>query len=48
MDNEKVCTTCGAEFVMFGDYNLCGYCKTNTLIDKGTELKTKKWWEFWK
>tara|TARA_Y100001958_G_scaffold114833_1_gene81977 strand:- start:475 stop:612 length:138 start_codon:yes stop_codon:yes gene_type:complete len=32
MDDEKVCTTCGAEFVMFGDYNLCGY-DDNAFLD---------------
>jgi RNA polymerase subunit RPABC4/transcription elongation factor Spt4 len=42
---EKHCTKCGAEFmIMSEDFNICGYCKTPTLVTKGA----KKWWEFWK
>jgi len=41
---EKHCTNCGAEFMIMKDFDICGYCKTRTLVNKGT----KKWWEFWK
>ena len=41
---EKHCTKCGAEFMMSEHFNICGYCKTPTLVTKGA----KKWWEFWK
>ena len=41
---EKRCTKCGAEFVMMKDFNICGYCKTPTLV----KPTPNKWWEFWK
>ena len=56
---EKYCTNCNAEFMMMESFNLCGYCKTNTLVKKSTkdqvkttlnktEDSTKQWWQFWK
>jgi hypothetical protein len=41
---EKYCTKCGAEFMIMEGFDICGYCKTPTLI----KPSTKKWWEFWK
>ena len=41
---EKHCTNCGAEFMVMENFSICGYCKTNSLVNKGS----KKWWEFWK
>jgi hypothetical protein len=32
---EKHCTKCGAEFMMSEHFNICGYCKTPTLVIKG-------------
>lgn len=31
---EKYCTNCKAEFMMAESFNLCGFCKTNTLVNK--------------
>jgi hypothetical protein len=37
---EKYCTNCGAEFMIMKDFNICGYCKTNTLVKKQVAKKT--------
>ena len=34
---EKICTTCGAEFMMIADYDRCIHCKTNTLVNNDSK-----------